>query len=82
MEKKNFQLFQRVKVVKCGDITDNTGTILGKSAVNVDDHYIVLLDESRQLLDGYEVVAFTVTEHCLEAIDDVVVEQIGIITKD
>lgn len=63
MEKKNFALKTKVRIVKVGgDVLENqTGTILGKSFVNVNDHYIVLLDNPLP-----ESLAITITEHCLE----------------
>lgn len=65
MSKKNFELKTVVRFVKTGgDVLENqTGTILGKSFVNVVDHYIVLLDNP--LPDRLAVV---ITEHCLEAV--------------
>ena len=45
MDKKNFPLNTRVKFVKtAGKLDNQTGQILGKAIVSVDDHYIVLLD--------------------------------------
>ena len=71
--KKNYPLYTRVKAVNCSTMTGKTGTIIGKSIVDIEDHYIVLLDENEFLADGTEVAAFTVTEHCLEEIHDEVV---------
>ena len=63
--KKNFALNTKVRFIKTGgDVLENqTGTILGKSFVNVDDHYIVLLD-----VPFPDRLAVTITEHCLEAV--------------
>ena len=45
MDKNNFPLNTRVKFVKTtGKLDNQTGQILGKAIVSVDDHYIVLLD--------------------------------------
>lgn len=65
MSKKNFELKTVVRFVKTGgDVLENqTGTILGKSFVNVEDHYIVLLDNPLP-----DRLAVTITEHCLEAV--------------
>ena len=42
MDKKNFPLNTRVKFVKtAGKIDNQTGQILGKAIVSVDDHYII-----------------------------------------
>lgn len=65
MTKKNFALKTPVRFIKTGgDVLENqTGTILGKSFVNVEDHYIVMLDVPLP-----DRLAVTITEHCLEAV--------------
>ena len=64
MDKKNFSLNARVKFVKTtGKLDDQTGQILGKAIVSVEDHYIVLLD-----IPTEEHLAVVITEHCLEEI--------------
>lgn len=75
--KKNFKVDDRVVIVKTGSAAlDNvTGIILGKSFINVIDHYIVLLDEefvkNTDLLDYVMpgAKALCITESCLELID-------------
>ncbi len=63
--KNNFPLKTKVKFIKTGgDILENqTGIILGKSIVDVEDYYIVLLD-----VPMVDRLAITITEHCLEAV--------------
>ena len=64
MAKKNFSLNARVKFVKTtGKLDDQTGQILGKAIVSVEDYYIVLLD-----IPTEEHLAVVITEHCLEEI--------------
>ncbi len=64
MAKKEFALKTKVRFVKTGgDVLENqTGTILGKSVVNVEDTYIVMLD--KPMVDR---LAVCITEHCLVA---------------
>lgn len=66
--KNNFPLNTQVKFIKTGsDVLENqTGRILGKSIVNVDDHYIVMLDNP--MVDR---LAVCITEHCLEAVSPI-----------
>lgn len=63
--KNNFPLNTQVKFVKTGgDVLENqTGRILGKSIVDVEDYYIVMLD-----VPMADRLAITITEHCLEAV--------------
>ena len=63
--KKKFPLKTRVKFIKTGSdaLENQTGIILGKSSVNVDDHYIVLLD-----VPTTDHLAISITEHCLETV--------------
>lgn len=63
MQKKNFAVNTRVRFVRLGgDLLENqTGVILGKSFVSVDDHYIVMLDVPQP-----DRLAVCITEHCLE----------------
>lgn len=63
MQKKNFALHTRVRIVRVGGdrLENQAGTILGKSVENVDDHYIVLLDVPLP-----DRLAICITEHCLE----------------
>ena len=64
MDKKNFPLNTRVKFVKTtGKLDNQTGQILGKAIVSIEDHYIVLLD-----IPTEEHLAVVITEHCLEEI--------------
>ena len=64
MDKKNFPLNARVKFVKTtGKLDDQTGQILGKAVVDIEDHYIVLLD-----IPTEEHLAVVITAHCLEEI--------------
>ena len=64
MDKKNFPLNARVKFVKTtGKLDDQTGQILGKAVVDIEDHYIVLLD-----IPTEEHLAVVITELCLEEI--------------
>ena len=65
---KFFQYFfenqLHVAIVKtAGKLDNQTGQILGKAIVSVDDHYIVLLD-----IPTEEHLAVVITEHCLEEI--------------
>lgn len=64
---KEFPEKARVRIHSVGtNVLDNkTGFILGKSFVNVDDHYIVQLDEPLP-----EASAICITEHCLELINE------------
>lgn len=70
MEKKNFPLYARVKLINCNE-NGQTGTILGKSIIDIIDHYIVLMDKNSLQADGSEAAAFSINEHCLEQIHDV-----------
>lgn len=61
--KKEFPLNTKVLIHSVGGPLENkTGITLGKSSVNVQDHYIVLLDDPLP-----ESLAICVPEHCLEA---------------
>lgn len=70
MEKKNFPLYARVQFINCKE-SGQKGTILGKSIIDIIDHYIVLMDKNSYQADGSEAAAFAIPEHCLEQIDDV-----------
>ena len=62
-KKNNFPLNTGVRFVQTGSALDNqTGKILGKSIVDVEDHYIVMLDVPTD-----ERLALCITEHCLTA---------------
>ena len=66
--KKEFKLNQKVRIVNVGgdvSIDGKTGYVLGKSFENVIDFYIVMLDEPRP-----DALAISITEACLEAIDE------------
>jgi hypothetical protein len=61
--KKEFPLNTKVVIHSVdGPLASKTGVILGKSNVNVVDHYIVLLDDPLP-----EALAISIIEHCLEA---------------
>ena len=61
--KKEFAVDARVQFVRLGNdpLEGEFGTVLGKSFVNITDHYIVLLDNPRP-----DFKAICITEHCLE----------------
>lgn len=62
MNKKNFAVNTKVKFVKtAGNLDNQTGQILGKAIVHVEDYYIVLLDNPTE-----DRLAIVITEHCLE----------------
>lgn len=65
MQKKNFALRTPVRFVRLGGdrLENQTGTVLGKSFENVDDHYIVMLDVPLP-----DRLAVCITEHCLEPV--------------
>lgn len=62
--KKEFPLNTKVVIHSVGGdrLENKSGVILGKSVVNVEDHYIVLLDDPLP-----EALAICITEHCLVA---------------
>ena len=77
IQKKNFPMYSRVKFIECNDLTDERGTILGKSHEDVTDTYIVLLDINRVIHpSGMNVAAYSITEACLEQITDCVVTEV------
>lgn len=77
-EKKNWPLHTRVQFIKCCELTGKKGTVIGKSFVDNHDHYIVLLDTNMNLIDGYEVAACSITEHCLEEIQDLKITEVNL----
>jgi hypothetical protein len=74
-KKKFLSCDDRVKIVKAEELSGRTGTILGKSFINVIDGYIVLLDEgitSTYIYDSeipFFHKAICITESCLEKIE-------------
>jgi hypothetical protein len=86
MEKKNFNLYDRVMLKECNELSGLVGTILGRSFVDVFDGYIVLLDENRWVTHHYpvemkmEYAAISIPEGCLELIHDLVVNDVQLDT--
>lgn len=61
--KKEFKVDQKVRIVNAMELSGLSGTVLGKSFVEVLDHYIVLLDTPLP-----NAKAVSITEACLETL--------------
>jgi len=77
MIKKNFQLNDRVRLVRIGGpLAGATGLVKGRSFTNVFDSYIVLLDQeflpayTYTDREPYNVEAIDLTESCLELVNE------------
>jgi hypothetical protein len=74
MKTPTYQLYARVRLVRCVELSGMTGTVLGRSYTHpAMDSYIVLMDRNQFDGDGVEHAAVSITEHCMEPISDLAV---------